>query len=65
MPDLYTYVSAKVESDEVDKAIESTRETAAEKLGGPDVSLCSYSWSPEYVCTKWMRTVPDIPNPPT
>jgi hypothetical protein len=63
MADHYTHVSYKIEDDDVDAAIAKAREVAIDKLGGKDVALCTYSWTPDYVCTKWMRTVPDTPNP--
>jgi hypothetical protein len=62
MPDLYTYVSRKVSDDDVPAAIEAAKEKAMEKLGGKDVVLVASSWTRDYVCTKWLRAVPDVPN---
>lgn len=49
----YSFVSEKIEGDEVGKALEECERRAKEELGSKTPTMVEWFWQPEWVGTVW------------
>ena len=61
---VYTYVSVKVDDDDVLTALAECKAAAVTQLGSPNVELYEKTWTDKRLCTSWRLVTPDPYNPP-